>query len=48
MFEPRFTTRALRSLPALRKKVGTNGEFLAEVIRSGKIYDDGKHNKHTY
>jgi len=42
LFEPRFTTRALRSLPALRKKVGEKGEFLAEVIRKGKIYEDGK------
>ncbi|GAA5838879.1 hypothetical protein JCM11251_003726 [Rhodosporidiobolus azoricus] len=39
--EPRFTTRALRSLPALRTKLGKDGEVLAEVIRSAKIYKQG-------
>ncbi|ORY92724.1 proteasome regulatory subunit C-terminal-domain-containing protein [Leucosporidium creatinivorum] len=38
LLEPRFTTRALRSLPALRKKLGNQAENLGEVIRNGNIY----------
>ncbi|GAA5899441.1 hypothetical protein JCM6882_009117 [Rhodosporidiobolus microsporus] len=41
LLEPRFTTRALRALPALRTKVGNEGEVLAEVIRSAAVYRDG-------
>ncbi|KAM0750367.1 hypothetical protein T439DRAFT_348365 [Meredithblackwellia eburnea MCA 4105] len=39
LLEPRFTTRALRSLPALRKKLGPKGhaEHLAQVLRSTAI-----------
>lgn len=47
LLEPRFTTRALRSLPALRKKLGAKGEFLAEVVRSGAIYPDSEY-IHTF
>ncbi|CEQ42438.1 SPOSA6832_04229, partial [Sporobolomyces salmonicolor] len=42
LLEPRFTTRALRSLPELRKKLGAKGEVLAEAIRSANIYKDGQ------
>ncbi|SCV74052.1 BQ2448_6484 [Microbotryum intermedium] len=38
LLEPRFTTRALRSLPALRKKLGPHGSHLADVIRNTSIY----------
>ncbi|GAA5841491.1 hypothetical protein JCM5353_003405 [Sporobolomyces roseus] len=38
LLEPRFTTRALRSLPQLRLKLGSNGDNLAEVIRNGNLY----------
>ncbi|KAK4047731.1 26S proteasome non-ATPase regulatory subunit [Microbotryomycetes sp. JL201] len=42
LLEPRFTTRALRSLPALRKKlVGKDATALAHVIRSGNLYPQG-------
>ncbi|GAA5901328.1 hypothetical protein JCM5296_006761 [Sporobolomyces johnsonii] len=47
LLEPRFTTRALRSLPELRKKLGTKGEVLAEAIRSANIYQDGSERKST-
>ena len=42
LLEPRFTTRALRSLPALRKKLGDDGRLLAHVIKHGKIYPEGE------
>lgn len=44
LLEPRFATRALRSLPALRKKSGDNGQadVLAEVIRSDHIFPKGQ------
>ncbi|BGP32003.1 26S proteasome non-ATPase regulatory subunit [Rhodotorula toruloides] len=45
LLEPRFTTRALRSLPEVRKKFGKDGEVLAEVIRSGHIFKDGSDRK---
>ncbi|KDE02541.1 hypothetical protein MVLG_06904 [Microbotryum lychnidis-dioicae p1A1 Lamole] len=38
LLEPRFTNRALRSLPALRKKLGPDGAHLADVIRNTNIY----------
>ncbi|KAK4056870.1 26S proteasome non-ATPase regulatory subunit [Microbotryomycetes sp. JL221] len=39
LLEPRFTTRALRSLPALRKKlVGKDASALGHVIRDGHLY----------
>ncbi|KAL8277030.1 hypothetical protein RQP46_010564 [Phenoliferia psychrophenolica] len=40
LLEPRFATRALRSLPALRKKLGDKGhaEDLAEVIRNSEVF----------
>lgn len=43
LLEPRFTTRALRSIPALRKKLGEKGEAedLAEVLRSTTILAQG-------
>ncbi|GAA5966988.1 hypothetical protein JCM21900_003494 [Sporobolomyces salmonicolor] len=47
LLEPRFTTRALRSLPELRKKLGAKGEVLAEAIRSANIYKDGSERKST-
>ncbi|BGP02695.1 26S proteasome non-ATPase regulatory subunit 3 [Rhodotorula toruloides ATCC 204091] len=45
LLEPRFTTRALRSLPEVRKKFGKDGEVLAEVIRSGHVFKDGSDRK---
>lgn len=42
LLEPRFTRAALRSIPALRKKLGKDGEELAEVIRNHSIYPVGK------
>ncbi|KAK4704920.1 26S proteasome regulatory subunit N3, partial [Phenoliferia sp. Uapishka_3] len=40
LLEPRFTTRAIRSIPALRKHLGKKGdaEDLAEVLRSSDIF----------
>ncbi|GAA5943447.1 proteasome regulatory particle lid subunit RPN3 [Sporobolomyces koalae] len=43
LLEPRFTTRALRSLPQLRLKLGTKqvpGENLAHVLRTGNLYPE--------
>ncbi|GAA5978751.1 hypothetical protein JCM11641_006166 [Rhodosporidiobolus odoratus] len=45
LLEPRLTTRALRSLPQLRQKLGTNADNLAEVIRAGNLYRDGAERK---
>ncbi|BGP24579.1 26S proteasome non-ATPase regulatory subunit [Rhodotorula toruloides] len=42
LLEPRFTTRALRSLPEVRKKLGKDGEVLAEVIRSGHVFKEDR------
>ncbi|SGY46068.1 BQ5605_C001g00378 [Microbotryum silenes-dioicae] len=42
LLEPRFTNRALRSLPALRKKLGPDGAHLADVIRNTNIYSSGR------
>ncbi|GAA6020952.1 hypothetical protein JCM11491_001560 [Sporobolomyces phaffii] len=42
LLEPRFTTRALRSLPQLRLKLGSSpgGENLAHVLKTGNLYPD--------
>ncbi|GAA5907659.1 proteasome regulatory particle lid subunit RPN3 [Sporobolomyces salmoneus] len=42
LLEPRFTTRALRSLPQLRLKLGTQpgGENLAHVLKNGNLYSE--------
>ncbi|GAA5959587.1 hypothetical protein JCM3765_007207 [Sporobolomyces pararoseus] len=42
LLEPRFTTRALRSLPQLRLKLGTQpgGENLAHVLKNGNLYPE--------
>ncbi|BGP16091.1 26S proteasome non-ATPase regulatory subunit [Rhodosporidiobolus nylandii] len=45
LLEPRGTTRALRSLPALRHKLGKDAEVLAEIIRTGAVYKDGDKRK---
>ncbi|GAA6063121.1 hypothetical protein JCM10212_002324 [Sporobolomyces blumeae] len=45
LLEPRFTTRALRSLPQVRLKLATDGANLAEVIRNGNIYSPGSSRK---
>ena len=44
LLEPRLATRALRSLPALRKKLGEKGEAedLAEVLRHEDIFPKGQ------
>ncbi|KAM0787693.1 hypothetical protein ACM66B_003755 [Microbotryomycetes sp. NB124-2] len=46
LLEPRFTTKALRSLPALRKKlVNKDATALAHVIRSANLYPQGSQRK---
>ncbi|GAA5878535.1 hypothetical protein JCM16303_002114 [Sporobolomyces ruberrimus] len=42
LLEPRFTTRALRSLPQLRLKLGNSpgGENLAHVLKNGDLYPE--------
>ncbi|GAA6021419.1 hypothetical protein JCM10207_004727 [Rhodosporidiobolus poonsookiae] len=47
LLEPRFTTRALRSLPQLRTRLGKGGEVLAEVIRTANIYHDNAERKQS-
>lgn len=47
LLEPRFTRAALRSIPALRLKLGKHGEELAQVIRSSTIYPVGKYRMNT-
>lgn len=44
LLEPRFTTRALRSLPQLRLKLGTRpgGENLAHVLKNGNVYPESE------
>ncbi|SCZ99235.1 BZ3500_MvSof-1268-A1-R1_Chr3-1g05895 [Microbotryum saponariae] len=42
LLERRFTSRALRSLPALRKKLGPDGAHLADLIRNTNIYSSGR------
>lgn len=44
LLEPRFTTRALRSIPALRKRLGDKGhaEDLAQVLRNSAILAPGQ------
>ncbi|GAA5929952.1 hypothetical protein JCM3775_004472 [Rhodotorula graminis] len=45
LLEPRFTTRALRALPQLRTKLGTNGDNLAQLIRSATFYSQDSERK---
>lgn len=43
LLEPRFTTRALRALPQLRTKLGSdsNADVLAQLIRTAPFYSQG-------
>lgn len=39
LLEPRFTTRALRALPALRKSIGGEAKRLAQLLKSDGVFE---------